>query len=115
MTSFLSEGGPLFMYTTLVVFIIIFVLFVKAVLNKKQDNSKTIKIINALGVFAIAWGFTGQIIGLISAFEVIEMAGDISPAMLAGGLKISFYAPVFGLITFMVSKIAIIILHWMQK
>ena len=45
----------------------------------------------------------GQIIGLYAAFEAIEAAADISPAMLAGGLKVSLITTIYGLLIFVIS------------
>jgi hypothetical protein len=50
----LQEGGPLFMYTILIVLIVILVLIIKGVLNRKGDNLKTISLIASLGLFTVA-------------------------------------------------------------
>ena len=44
-------------------------------------------------------GFTGTVIGMIQAFDSIERAGDISPTVVAGGMKVALLTTVFGLIT----------------
>ncbi len=44
-------------------------------------------------------GFTGTVIGMIQAFDAIEKAGDISPTIVAGGMKVALLTTVFGLIT----------------
>lgn len=44
-------------------------------------------------------GFTGTVIGMIQAFDSIEKAGDISPTVVAGGMKVALLTTVFGLIT----------------
>ena len=62
----------------------------------KGATTKILSIISSLGVFSIVWGFLGQILGLMSAFDIIQAAGDISPSVLAGGLKISFMASAIG-------------------
>ncbi|REE80552.1 MotA/TolQ/ExbB proton channel family protein [Lutibacter oceani] len=111
----LNEGGPLFMYTIFFVLILIIALTIKGILNRKNDNSKTISLISQFGLFIIAWGFLGQTIGLISAFDAVQAAGDISPAMVAGGLKVALLTTVFGLFTFVVSRIGIIILTILKK
>ena len=54
-------------------------------------------------------------IGLISAFDVLEASGGAEPAIIAGGLKIALLSPLFGLFTFSVSKLAILILRVIQK
>ncbi|PKP44978.1 MAG: flagellar motor protein MotA [Bacteroidetes bacterium HGW-Bacteroidetes-12] len=43
-------------------------------------------------------GFMGTVIGMISAFDAIEAAGDISPTIVAGGIKVALLTTVFGLI-----------------
>ncbi|NLA15582.1 MAG: MotA/TolQ/ExbB proton channel family protein [Bacteroidales bacterium] len=43
-------------------------------------------------------GFMGTVIGMIAAFDAIEVAGDISPNIVAGGIKVALITTVFGLI-----------------
>ena len=43
-------------------------------------------------------GFMGTVIGLIQAFDAIEVAGDISPALVAGGMKVALITTVGGLV-----------------
>jgi biopolymer transport protein ExbB len=43
-------------------------------------------------------GFLGTVIGMVQAFDAIEAAGDISPTIVAGGIKIALLTTVFGLI-----------------
>jgi len=43
-------------------------------------------------------GFLGTVIGMVVAFDAIEAAGDISPTVVAGGIKIALLTTVFGLI-----------------
>ncbi len=44
-------------------------------------------------------GFLGTVIGMVQAFDSIEKAGDISPTVVAGGMKVALLTTVFGLIT----------------
>lgn len=44
------------------------------------------------------FGFLGTVIGMVAAFDAIEAAGDISPSLVAGGIKIALLTTVFGLI-----------------
>jgi biopolymer transport protein ExbB len=50
-------------------------------------------------------GFMGTVIGLIAAFDAIEVAGDISPALVAGGMKIALITTVAGLIVAVILQI----------
>jgi biopolymer transport protein ExbB len=43
-------------------------------------------------------GFMGTVIGMIGAFDAIEEAGDISPSLVAGGIKVALLTTVGGLI-----------------
>ncbi|NQT78216.1 MAG: MotA/TolQ/ExbB proton channel family protein [Bacteroidetes bacterium] len=50
-------------------------------------------------------GFMGTVIGMISAFDNIEAVGDISPAVVAGGIKMALLTTVFGLIVAIILQI----------
>ncbi len=43
-------------------------------------------------------GFLGTVIGMVQAFDAIEAAGDISPTLVAGGIKVALLTTLFGLI-----------------
>lgn len=43
-------------------------------------------------------GFLGTVVGMVQAFDDIERAGDISPTVVAGGMKVALLTTVFGLI-----------------
>ncbi|MBL7871653.1 MAG: MotA/TolQ/ExbB proton channel family protein [Cyclobacteriaceae bacterium] len=47
-------------------------------------------------------GFFGTVIGMVNAFDAIEAAGDISPQVVAGGMKTALITTVGGLIVGMV-------------
>lgn len=50
-------------------------------------------------------GFMGTVIGMISAFDSIQQAGDISPSLVAGGIKVALLTTVFGLIVAIILQI----------
>lgn len=50
-------------------------------------------------------GFLGTVIGMIGAFDAIEVAGDISPTLVAGGIKVALITTVFGLIVAMILQV----------
>ena len=50
-------------------------------------------------------GFMGTVIGMIAAFDAIEAAGDISPSLVARGIKIALLTTVFGLIVAIILQI----------
>ncbi|MBS4056150.1 MAG: MotA/TolQ/ExbB proton channel family protein [Bacteroidetes bacterium] len=50
-------------------------------------------------------GFLGTVIGMIQAFDDIAAAGDISPQIVANGIKIALLTTVFGLIVAIILQI----------
>ncbi|WP_367390879.1 MotA/TolQ/ExbB proton channel family protein [Lewinella sp. LCG006] len=50
-------------------------------------------------------GFMGTVIGMIEAFNRIEAVGDLSPAVVAGGIKVALLTTVFGLVTAIILQI----------
>jgi|SRR5690625_1299641 len=43
-------------------------------------------------------GFLGTVVGMIQAFDAIEAAGDISPTLVAGGIKVALLTTASGLL-----------------
>jgi len=43
-------------------------------------------------------GFLGTVVGMISAFDAIQEAGDISPTLVAGGIKVALLTTAAGLL-----------------
>jgi biopolymer transport protein ExbB len=50
-------------------------------------------------------GFLGTVIGMIGAFNAIEVAGDISPSLVAGGIKVALITTVGGLVVAIILQI----------
>lgn len=50
-------------------------------------------------------GFLGTVVGMIEAFDAIAIAGDISPTIVAAGIKIALITTVAGLIVAMILQI----------
>jgi len=50
-------------------------------------------------------GFMGTVIGMIKAFDDIAAAGDISPTVVADGIKVALLTTVFGLIVAIILQI----------
>lgn len=44
-------------------------------------------------------GFMGTVVGMIDAFDQIQAAGDISPTLVAGGIKVALLTTLLGLIS----------------
>jgi biopolymer transport protein ExbB len=50
-------------------------------------------------------GFLGTVVGMIGAFDDIQSAGDISPTIVAGGIKVALLTTVAGLIVAIILQI----------
>lgn len=72
------------------------------------ENGKLEKGVSWIALFialAPMLGFMGTVIGMIGAFDAIEAAGDISPSLVAGGIKVALLTTVFGLIVAIILQI----------
>ncbi len=102
-------GGPVFMSVVTIWGIGMLVFTAQKVIHFFVQGKVTkngLGLILLFGSLAIVTGFLGQAIGLIAAFDAIEVAGDISPSLVAGGLKVSMIVPVYGTLIFILSLIA---------
>lgn len=50
-------------------------------------------------------GFLGTVIGMVMAFDQIQTAGDISPTIVAAGMKVSLITTIFGIIVALILQI----------
>ncbi len=114
----LQEGGMFFMFPILLMLLLILFLTIKNILILRKEgfsSEKYIKLINSVGLLTLVWGVLGQLIGLVVAFDKIELLDEISTAMLAGGLKVSALPTIFGFVVFVVSRAVTIIFTWIQS
>nr|WP_319400148.1 MotA/TolQ/ExbB proton channel family protein [uncultured Carboxylicivirga sp.] len=110
----LNDGGPFFTYPLLALMIVIIVMIVKAGLDK-SNNGKSIALIKSLGWFTLAWGFLGRTFGLIMAFDNVSAHGELTPSLLAGGLKMALINPLFAIFIFLIARGGILYLLWRKK
>ena len=50
-------------------------------------------------------GFLGTVIGMVMAFDQIQQAGDISPTIVAAGMKVALITTIFGIIVALVLQV----------
>jgi len=50
-------------------------------------------------------GFLGTVIGMVMAFDQIQEAGDISPTIVAGGMKVALITTIFGIIVALILQV----------
>jgi hypothetical protein len=96
------EGGFMFMFPMFVMYIVFIFLTIKIALGHKSENKNVEKlkrqnsIILFMGSFMFLGSIFYQTLGFYQALSAIEAAGDISPKLIMGGLKVSFIAPLHG-------------------
>ena len=61
--------------------------------------------IKEIGLFALAFGFFGTILGVMSAGEFIQAQGDVSSNVIWGGIKVALIPTAYGIIVYLVSLI----------
>jgi hypothetical protein len=104
------QGGPLFMgiLTILLgVVLTVAIIFLLMILNGRAARMeyfhRRLQYLKAMGLFSMITGIFAQLWGLVMAFGAIERAGDISPQLVWGGLKISMYTTLYGIIIYLIS------------
>ena len=50
-------------------------------------------------------GFLGTVIGMVMAFDQIQTAGDISPTIVAAGMKVALITTIFGIIAALILQV----------
>ena len=67
-----------------------------------EENCSWITLFIAM---APSLGFLGTVIGMVMAFDDIQRAGDISPTVVAGGMKVALITTIFGIIVALVLQV----------
>jgi hypothetical protein len=122
MSELFYMGGPLFMgiLTTLLVIMLAisvyyFVLISTGKAEDKTNFSHKLAYVKSVGLFTMITGILGQLIGLLDAFKAIERMGDISPGILAGGLKVSMITTLYGILIYLFSILIWFLLDLMHQ
>ena len=103
------QGGPAFMSIVYLLWIVVIIMTLRIIYDLLRGKKTTAKlkkeneVILFTGSFAFLVGVLGQVIGMFEALKVMETVKDISPAILAGGLRVSIIAPLYGLTLLVVS------------
>lgn len=67
-----------------------------------EENCSWITLFIAM---APSLGFLGTVIGMVMAFDDIQKAGDISPTVVAGGMKVALITTIFGIIVALILQV----------
>jgi len=107
----LIEGGIYFMLPIYIMWIIVIFLAIRFLKNYFSENKNIEKLtkynsmVLFFGSFAFLFGILGQIIGFFQVLDFISMQGEVAPCIIAGGLKISLLAPLYGFVLLLISSI----------
>ena len=106
------QGGPLFMGILTLILLSLVAVFVWTIVKKVNEKklNQRIQWLKSIGTLGLVVGILGQLIGLFSAFSIIEKSEQISTAMLAGGLKISLITTLYGLLIYIIYILCAMIL-----
>ena len=108
------DGGPVFTVVIFICLILVLALFAAAYI-KKANQEKFMSLMKHIGWFAVAWGFMGRTFGLIHAFDAVAASGDLTPSLLAEGLKMALVDPLFGIFVFVVARLGILFIVATRK
>jgi hypothetical protein len=61
--------------------------------------------VREIGIGALVFAFFGTLLGILQVLDAMQMFGDIGPAVLCGGLKVTLIPTFYGLIVFFISLI----------
>lgn len=106
-------GGTLFMTFISITALTMLGLTAKILIDSfsgKQDTRFSPNSIIVTGSLAFMLGILSQTIGIYQALTAIQQAGDVSPAIIFGGFKVSLIAPMYGLIIFVIALIIWLVL-----
>ena len=112
------EGGALFMSLILICLLLSIYFMTRGFLSVKTNpelSKKMLALISYSGTLGLALGVFSAFLGLITGFDAIEASGNAEPAILAGGIKVALLSPLFGLFTFVISRIGMLLLRLLQK
>ncbi|WP_417875985.1 MotA/TolQ/ExbB proton channel family protein [Winogradskyella sediminis] len=110
-----NEGGPFFMSLILVCLLLSVFFLIKGFISLKKNISQSKKMLRLIvdaSLLGLVLGFLGSVIGLITAFDSVEAMGNPDPSVFAGGLKVSLLTATFGLFSFVIARIGILLLRW---
>ena len=120
MIDFLVRGGITFTLPLTILALAVLILAGRTIMLLASDRSapaaRSLSLLLHTGIFSFVFSLLGQAISLYQMVTAIEGAGGVSPAIVAGGLRVSFIVPLFGLSILVVSLLLWIVLHiWDER
>ncbi|MGB1308421.1 MAG: MotA/TolQ/ExbB proton channel family protein [Oceanihabitans sp.] len=113
-----ADGGTLMMSLILICLLVSIFFLIKGFMNLNKNvttSKKMVKLAADSSLLGLVIGFFASILGLITAFDSVEAMGNPDPSIFAGGLKVSLLTATFGLFTFIIARVGILILKGLHK
>jgi biopolymer transport protein ExbB/TolQ len=111
-----AKGGPFFMGIITIGLLAVLVAAIRSLTLKSNLKFKSsLSLLKQAGLFSAVMGLLGQMIGLYNALKAIEEMGNVSQAMLVGGLRVSSITTIYGLLVFAIALAAAYILETTYK
>ena len=64
-----------------------------------------VSMVGTIAALGPSLGFLGTVIGMVMAFDQIQQAGDISPTIVASGMKVALITTIFGIIVALILQV----------
>lgn len=113
------QGDPLFMgiLTLILLATIALAIYQGLALSKAQEVDRLlwkskIDLVKSVGLFGLIFGIFSQLLGLYGAFAAIHEWGQVSPGILAAGLKTSMITTIYGVL---IALIGYGLWFWLQS
>jgi len=113
----LNEGGPV-MYIILALLLLSLFFIVKAFLSKTKDETHSKKMIGLAvdaSLLSLVIGCLGSLLGIIDLFDMVEALGETRPDLFSASLKVSLLTITFGLLSFVLGRLGILLYKWSLK
>ncbi|EDP69814.1 hypothetical protein FBALC1_09792 [Flavobacteriales bacterium ALC-1] len=113
----LNDGGPV-MYIILIILLLTIFFMVKAFLtmNKNRAQSKKmIGLVNESSILSLVVGCFASVYSIIGLFDMVQAIGETRPDLFSAGLKIALLTITFGLLSFIIGRLGILLYKWILK
>ncbi|WP_411766946.1 hypothetical protein [Winogradskyella sp. A3E31] len=113
----MNEGGT-FMYFILIAFLLSLFFIVMAFVKRNANQvtaKKYIGLAAEASILALVLGCLASIVGIIELFDMVEAIGETRPDLFSARLKVSLLTITFGLFSFTLARLGILIYKWTLK
>ena len=85
------------------------------IFRRDETRPRRRRLLVQLGLFGFVFGLLGHALSLYEMMQAIERIDDVTPALVAGGLRVSLIVPIFGLSVFAGAALLALLLEWMAR